>query len=97
MKLIKKLEITVQVVLFVLFIGMIFVNESIVAQQNENDPQTLQKLLVKKDVYIDNLEKTATQQQQLIDRIANDLKKINTKAQLDSLKNVYGLDKPKGK
>lgn len=89
MKLTKRLGIVM------LFIGIIAA--AVFGQQNESDPQTLHKLLVKKDVYIDNLEKALTQREATLERILTDLKKIKTMAQLDSIKIAYGLDKAKGK
>jgi hypothetical protein len=69
-----------------------------VQKANDVQKEDLQKVkdaLVNSVIYCQELEKQNANLQSIIKRVAEDLKKVNTIEQLDSLKVAYGIEEKK--
>jgi len=63
------------------------------SQKLSDDPQQVKDALLESTLIQQKQSEQIEQLMTTLSRIADDLKKIETKAQLDSLKQVYKLDK----
>jgi hypothetical protein len=70
---------------------ILFTVVSFAQQQPPEDLQKVKDALVNSTIQIQELQKQNNNLTQTLQRVADDLKKIKTVVQLDSLKKVYGI------
>jgi hypothetical protein len=68
-----------------------------VSAQNKDDLQKVKDALVNSVIYCQELEKQNANLNTMLKKVADDLKKVQTIEQLDSLKIVYGIEEKKKK
>jgi hypothetical protein len=78
-------------IVFILFSLAVFGQQ----EKPKDDLQKVKDALVNSVIYCQELEKQNASLNNLVKRIADDLKKVTTMKQLDSLKVVYGIEPKK--
>jgi hypothetical protein len=78
-----------------ILITLLFLTGITIAQDMSNDLQKVKDALVNQVLYTQELEKQNANLNATIQKVAEDLKKVETIEQLDSLKIVYGIKKIK--
>lgn len=86
----KKISIVIMVILIIFSLSFVF-------SQQKDDLQTIKDALIFSTIQAQELQKQNNNLNQTIQRILDDLKKIKSVAQLDSLKNIYGIEDIKKK
>jgi hypothetical protein len=84
--------------LFLIFVPLVAMSQNLQSQsdlQKASDLQKVKDALVNSVIYCQALEKQNDNLNALIKKVADDLKKVTTIEQLDSLKVVYGIEPKK--
>jgi hypothetical protein len=72
-------------------LALILISGLAFAQQKPDDLQRVKDALVSQTILVQDLEKQNLELKGIIQRVSDDLGKIKTISQLDSLKQVYGI------
>ena len=77
-----------------LIVFLVFLSLMAMAQQKPDDLQKVKDALVTSVIKCQELEKQNADLNAILKRVAEDLKKVKTIEQLDSLKVAYGIKEP---
>jgi len=78
-----------------IFFGFLFLSSLLFAQKLGDDPQLVKNAFVDCTLRLNEVMEENARMQNVLAKIESDLIRIETKVQLDSLKNAYGLNKAK--
>ena len=78
-----------------IFFGFLFLSSLLFAQKLGDDPQRVKDAFVDCTLRLSEVLEENARMQNVLAKIESDLIRIETKVQLDSLKNAYGLNKAK--